>query len=98
LLGWLKRFGPAHTVAALRQTVRDPLLDHEISSIESNLFGLQDAGAVAWSPSRLLKRVTIARRRLRGSGAVVTATVLPAELNPSAPQRQAGLSWRPVAR
>jgi hypothetical protein len=98
LLDWLKRFGPAHTVAALRQTVRDPLLDHEISSIESNLFGPQDAGDVAWSPPRLLKRVTIARRRLRGPGVVATATVLPAELNPSAPQRQAGLSWRPVAR
>jgi hypothetical protein len=92
LLEWLDRFTPAQ-----RQSARDPLLDREIDSIESNLFGPQNAGDTAWSPRRLLKRVTVARRRLRRSDVAVTATVLPAGLNPSAPQRQADLR-RPVAR
>ena len=93
LLGWLDRLTPAQ-----RQSARDPLLDREIDSIESNLFGPQNAGIAAWSPRRLLKRVTAARRRLRRSGAAVSAPVLPAGLNPSVPQRQAGFARRPVAR
>lgn len=98
LLDWLKRFEPAHTVGALRQAARDPLLDHEISSIETNLFGPQNAANVTWSPRQLLKRVTIARRRLQQPGSATAVTVLPGTLNPATPQRQTGFARRPVAR
>jgi hypothetical protein len=97
LLDWLGRFAPAHTVEALRQSARDPLLDREISAIETRLFGPQDAKSVAWSPRRLLKRVSVARRRLGGRGAVADPTVLPGELNPSGRQRYPVVR-RPVAR
>jgi hypothetical protein len=97
LLDWLGRFAPARTVVALRRSAQDPLLDHEISSIESNLFGPHDAGDAVWSPRRLLKRVTIARNRLLRPGTVAARTVLPGGLNPSTP-RHHGFVRRPVAR
>ncbi len=98
LLDWLARLSPAGTIESLQQSAQDPLLDKEITSIETNLFGPQDAAGVAWSPRRLLKRVTIARRRLRPARAVTRETALPGELNPPTPQRHTGFSRRPVAR
>jgi hypothetical protein len=99
LLDWLNRFAPARTIEALRQSAQDPLLDHEISAIETSLFGPQDARSTAWSPRRLLKRVSFARRRLHQRAAVNDATVLlPAGLNPSGPLRYAEFARRPVAR
>jgi hypothetical protein len=98
LLDWLNRFAPAHTIEALRRSARDPLLDHELSAIESSLFGRQNATSAAWSPRRLLKRVSAARRRLRQRDAAIEVTVLPPELNPSGQQRYSGFTHRPVAR
>jgi hypothetical protein len=101
LLDWLRRFGhetSVGSVEALKRSAQDAVLNREISAIETNLFGPQDALSVAWSPRRLLKRVTIARRRLRRSAAVTAESLLPDGLNPQALRPHAGLAKRPVAR
>lgn len=99
LLDWLPRFapiGPTHTIGALRQAARDPLLDHEIGLIERELFAPQP-GVSERAPRLLATRISVVRRRLlRQQRHVGAPKVLPDELNPAVaspvPLR------RPVAR
>jgi hypothetical protein len=99
LLDWLPRFAPAaptHTIGALRQAARDPMLDHEIALIERELFAPQP-GPGARAPRRLVTRISAARRRLlRQQRHPEPPGALPDALNPgveSPPPRR-----RPVAR
>lgn len=86
MLDWLQRFEPAapdHTIQALKAVAKDEALDAEFGSIEQQLFGPQPS-AGHWSPRRLLRQVTVARRKLRRGAAVSgTSQQLPSELNPA---------------
>jgi hypothetical protein len=85
LLDWLQRFeptAPLHTIEALKAAARDPALDHQISSIERELFAPHHNGA-AWSPHQLLRRVGAARRGLRRKAVGGARASLPRQLNPS---------------
>jgi oxygen tolerance protein BatD len=86
LLDWLQRFEPAapdHTIQALKAAANDAALESELGSIERQLFAPQ-SGAGHWSPRRLLRQVTVARRDLRRATAVSGASrQLPSELNPA---------------
>jgi hypothetical protein len=85
LLDWLQRFAPVapdHSLEALKAASRDPALDHEIGSIERRLFAA-DRCAGDWSPAQLLRRVSIARRKLQRQAAwAETPRPLPQRLNP----------------
>ncbi|HEX2888030.1 hypothetical protein [Vineibacter terrae] len=101
LEGWLARFGPvapAHTIAALGAAAQDPVLDRELALIEAQLFSA-GADRGVWSPASLLRRVTMARRRLRGRHARSRRRMpsLAATLNPGA-SGAALRALRPVAR
>jgi len=102
LLDWLKRFAPLaplHTVEALKRAAQDLALDHEIALIETDLFGPRKNGAASGSTRQLLKRVTIARRRLTRSATTAAArSVLPGDLNPIARPPAINPLLRPVAR
>ena len=102
LLDWLKRFAPvapSHSINALKQAAQDPALDREIASIESNLFAPKKDPPSAWSSRELLKRVSIARRRLLRSTSIGTVSnVLPKGLNPVTSSPQVSPLRRPVAR
>jgi hypothetical protein len=77
LLNWLQWFeplAPGGNLDALKQAAADPVLDREIANIETALFAPQSRTAPNWSPRRLLKRVSLARRRLLRSA--------PAQLRP----------------
>ncbi len=98
---WLARFepvAPAHTIAALAAAAQDPMLDRELTLIEARLFG-PGADTGAWSPASLLRRVTMARRRLRGrrAGSGRRMPPLAASLNPGGPGAALRM-LRPVAR
>jgi hypothetical protein len=85
LLDWLQRFeptAPLHTIEALKAAARDPALDHQISSIERELFAPHHNGA-AWSPHQLLRRVGAARRGLRRKAVGGARASLPRQLNPT---------------
>ncbi|HYC18149.1 MAG TPA: BatD family protein [Pseudolabrys sp.] len=101
LLGWLERFvpqAPFHTIEALKRAARDPLLDHEIASFETNLFGPR-RNASSWSPRRLLSRISRARRRLlRSSSSITFQKPLIDALNPTTAYAQTSKWQRPVAR
>jgi len=84
LLDWLQRFAPVaprHTIQSLTAAARDPALDHEIDAIERALFA-PDHGETVWSPRRLLRRVSTARRNLGRQAVGAARTGLPNELNP----------------
>lgn len=86
LLVWLDHIEPAaasRSIGALKAAAQDPLLDRELSRLESHLFAARPEPA-AWSPHRLMRRLAVARRRLKTRRPVVGETnVLPA-LNPQA--------------
>jgi hypothetical protein len=86
MLDWLQRFEPAapdHTIHAFKAVAKDDALDAEFGSIEQQLFGPQPS-AGHWSPRRLLRQVTVVRRKLRRGAAVSgTSRQLPSELNPA---------------
>ncbi|MCP4620134.1 MAG: protein BatD [Bradyrhizobium sp.] len=86
LLDWLQRFEPAapdHTIQALKAAANDATLEAELESIERQLFAPQP-GAGHWTPRRLLRQVTLARRDLRRRAAGRSeARQLPPELNPA---------------
>jgi hypothetical protein len=103
LLEWLARFdpvAPAHTVESLRNAARDQSLDEQLTVIESRLFAAQARGAVPDdAPRRLLRRLTIVRRRLARDAAGRRGTrPLAATLNPRGRHAMASGRYRPVAR
>ncbi|HEY6384026.1 MAG TPA: BatD family protein [Pseudolabrys sp.] len=102
LLNWLQRFepvAPAGNLGALKQAAADPELDREIASIETALFAPQSGTAPNWSPRRLLKRVSLVRRRLlRSAPAQPRQKILPDSLNPVMSRPQINPLRRPVAR
>lgn len=98
LLDWLQRFGPARTVDALTAASRDPVLEHEITSLEARLFAGRQAGA-DWSPRKFMRHVSSARRALRKGPARREAhTALPPWLNPGGDAAQPRYQWRRPAR
>ena len=102
LLNWLQRFeplAPAGNLDALKQAAADPELDREIANIETALFAPQSRTAPNWSPRRLLKRVSLVRRRLlRSAPAQLRQKMLPDSLNPVMSRPQINPLRRPVAR
>src|SRR5215470_2266444 len=86
LLDWLQRFEPAapdHTIHSLKAAANDAALESELGSIERQLFAPQP-GAGHWSPRRLLRHVSLARRDLRRRAAGGGETRrLPSQLNPA---------------
>ncbi|KRR09106.1 hypothetical protein CQ12_31410 [Bradyrhizobium jicamae] len=86
LLDWLQRFEPAapdHTIHALKAAAKDAELDSELGSMERQLFA-PTSGAGHWSPRRLLRRVSAARRDLRQRAHDSNGTrQLPTQLNPA---------------
>jgi hypothetical protein len=102
LLNWLQRFeplAPRGNLDALKQAAADPELDREIASIQTALFAPQTGGAPDWSPCRLLKRVSLVRRRLlRSAPAQARQKILPDSLNPVMSRPQVNPLRRPVAR
>jgi hypothetical protein len=102
LLNWLQRFeplAPGGNLDALKQAAADPELDREIANIETALFAPQSRTAPNWSPRRLLKRVSLARRRLlRSAPAQPRQKILPDSLNPVMSRPQINPLRRPVAR
>jgi len=101
LLDWLQRFAPAappHSLESLKKAAGDPALDHDIGSIERQLFA-PDGDASHCSPVQLMRRVSIARRRLqRQVSQAETARPLPRQLNPNADPISAVGRLRPPAR
>jgi hypothetical protein len=85
LLGWLQRFepvAPEHSLEALKAMARDRALDQEIGAIERQLFA-PDRSSNNWSGSRLLRRVSTARKTLqREASSRKRAPSLPQQLNP----------------
>jgi hypothetical protein len=102
LLNWLQRFeplAPGGNLDALKQAAADPVLDREIANIETALFAPQSRTAPNWSPRRLLKRVSLVRRRLlRSAPAQLRQKILPDSLNPVMSRPQINPLRRPVAR
>src|SRR5262249_50005608 len=86
LLNWLQRFeplSPRGNLDALKQAAADPELDRELAAIETDLFAPQTGAASDWSPRRLLKRVSLVRRRLlRSMPTQPRQKILPDSLNP----------------
>jgi len=101
MLDWLQRFEPVapdHTIHALKSAAKDAALDSEIGSIERRLFA-PGQGAGKWSPRRLLRQITAARRGLRRKAvATGAARRLPPQLNPAGGQVSPGRAWRLPAR
>ena len=102
LLNWLQRFeplAPRGNLDALKQAAADPELDREIASIQTALFAPQTGGAFDGSSRRLLKRVSLVRRRLlRSAPAQARQKILPDSLNPVMSRPQVNPLRRPVAR
>ena len=86
LLDWLQRFEPAapdRTIHSLKAAANDAALESELGSIERQLFAPQP-GAAHWSPRRLLRQVSMARRDLRRRAAASGETrQLRPQLNPT---------------
>ena len=98
LLDWLQRFGQVRTVDALTTAARDPVLEREITSLETQLFASQQAGA-EWSPRKFMRHVSSARRALRKIPARREAqAALPSWLNPDGERAQPRYHWRRPAR
>jgi len=101
LLDWLKRFTPSpsvNSVDAFKQAAQDPELDQEIAGLESSLYGPHGRETSVWSPTRLIKLIRRARRRLlQFPAGSMAKQALPAELNPLATYREV-MQRRPVAR
>jgi len=98
LLAWLQRFGPADTIDALKLTARDPALEQEVTSLETQLFASQPTGA-SWSPRRFIRHVGSARRSLRKKSVEQeTHTALPSRLNPGSNRIPPRRQWRKPAR
>jgi hypothetical protein len=98
LLAWLQRFGPAGTVDALKVTARDPALEQEVTSLETQLFASQPTG-VGWSPRRFIRHVGSARRSLRKKSVhQETHMALPPQLNPGSNRIPPRRQWRKPAR
>lgn len=95
LLNWLERFEPSMTLRTFRVAARDVELDHEIATIESQLFGSGVPIEARRSLTRLASRASVARRRLRQT-AIAWRSPLPATLNPG--QGHAVARQRPPAR
>ncbi|MCP1830962.1 hypothetical protein J2R76_007662 [Bradyrhizobium sp. USDA 4532] len=84
LLDWLQRFepvAPQHTVEAFKAVAHDAALDDEIGAVERELFA-PSAGAVRWSPHRLLRHIGGARRSIRHETARAARHRAPGQLNP----------------
>jgi hypothetical protein len=98
LLAWLQRFGPAGTIDTLKVTARDPALEQEVASLETQLFASQPTGA-NWSPRRFIRHVGSARRSLRKKSVEQeTHTALPSRLNPGSNRIPPRRQWRKPAR
>ena len=96
LLDWLQRLEPPHTVEAFKAVARDPALDHQISSLEHELFA-PDHSDAAWSPHQLLRRISAARRGLRRKSVGRANASLP-QLNPTQGRPAAARGRRMPAR
>jgi hypothetical protein len=84
LLEWLPHLDAvqnASTAAAFKAVAGDPELDGQLDAIERALFASRQ-GSAQWSPRRLLRRVTAARRRLRPHTDARAGNSLPRHLNP----------------
>ena len=84
LIEWLPHFGGTNaptTTGAFKAAARDPELDRQLDAIERELFA-EPREPTHWSPRRLLRHVTAARRRLRAPDRTRARAGLPAHLNP----------------
>jgi hypothetical protein len=84
LLDWLKHFNatpPRNTASAFKAVACDTDLDRELDALENELFADRRA-PVRWSPRQLLRRVTVARRRLQPRARHRESMGLPQHLNP----------------
>jgi len=98
LLAWLQRFGPAGTIDTLKVTARDPALEQEVTSLETQLFASQPTGA-SWSPRRFIRHVGSARRSLRKKSVEQEPhAALPPRLNPGSNRIPLRRQWRKPAR
>jgi hypothetical protein len=102
LLDWLQRFEPAapeHTIHALKAAANDTALEAELASIERQLFAPPQPSAGHWSPRRLLRQVSVARRDLRRTSAASgSSRQLSQQLNPAGGLASAGRVRRLPAR
>jgi hypothetical protein len=98
LLAWLQRFGLAGTIDTLKVTARDPALEQEVTSLETQLFASQPTGA-SWSPRRFIRHVGSARRSLRKKSVhQETHSALPPRLNPGSNRIPPRRQWRKPGR
>jgi hypothetical protein len=98
LLDWLQRLGPLATVDTLKADARDPLLGHEIASLETRLFAGRPVSP-DWSPRRFIRHISAARRNLRRAAARRKADpALPQHLNPIGNRVSPHGYWRRPAR
>lgn len=98
LLAWLQRFEPAGTIDTLKVTVRDPALEQEVTSLETQLFASQPTGA-DWSPRKFIRHVGSARRSLRKKSVEQEPhAALPSRLNPGSNRIPPRRQWRKPAR
>jgi len=101
LLIWLSRFAPAapaHSIRALNDWAKDPVLAHELAALERRLFAAS-AITPSWSGAPLIRALRPLRRKagLRPWNRPM-AHALPAALNPGAAETPRPSSSRPVAR
>lgn len=101
LLTWLTRFepaAPAHTVKALNDWARDPILAQEIGALERRLFS-SGSGAGAWSDAPLMKALRAVRRKAEHRHwSLPPMNGLPEDINPEASHGRHPHGARPVAR
>jgi hypothetical protein len=86
LLDWLARcdgLAPDRTISALKTASRDQILCSQIDGLEQQLFD-RASDPVNWSPRVLLRRIELARRRLRQRSGRYLRRPLPPSLNPVA--------------
>ena len=101
LLAWLSRFepaAPACTIKALNCWAKDPILAHETSALEHQLFAT-GPGAGAWSSTPLMKAIRSVRSKVaprHRSGA--TTYALPKDINFQSSNVGPLQRSRPVAR
>jgi hypothetical protein len=97
LLDWLQRFAPARTVNELTTAAHDPVLEQEVTALETQLFANERGGA-DWSPQKFMRHVSTARRGLgRMTGRCEAQAALP-PINPRADRIQPRHQWRKPAR
>jgi len=85
LLDWLRRFepiAPQHSVEAFKVAAHNDALNDEISSVERELFA-PSPGPSGWSPRRLLRHVSGARRGIRHAMVRAAKRGASAQLNPT---------------